>query len=182
MRKRLYLIVCSLLILIMPVALDTSAAGADQVDAQFIAELHESHQECQFSQRVSTQRYPNEKYGCRGKARSWRTDRDHEWSDYQFQARQLRAFLIAVYAAHSRQALVDRWSGVAECESGGNWAINTGNGYYGGLQFNLGTWSAYGGQGLPHEQPAWYQATIAERVRTQGQGLGAWPVCGSRYG
>ena len=41
------------------------------------------------------------------------------------------------------------WSGVAQCESGGNWATNTGNGYYGGLQFSLGTWQAYGGSGLP---------------------------------
>ena len=41
------------------------------------------------------------------------------------------------------------WDSLAQCESGGNWAINTGNGYYGGLQFNLGTWQAYGGTGLP---------------------------------
>ena len=41
------------------------------------------------------------------------------------------------------------WDRLAQCESGGNWAINTGNGYYGGLQFNLGTWQAYGGSGLP---------------------------------
>ena len=43
------------------------------------------------------------------------------------------------------------WDQLAQCESGGNWAINTGNGYYGGLQFNLGTWQAYGGTGYPHE-------------------------------
>ena len=46
------------------------------------------------------------------------------------------------------------WDSLAQCESGGNWAINTGNGYYGGLQFNLGTWQSYGGTGLPSdEQP-----------------------------
>jgi hypothetical protein len=79
-----------------------------------------------------------------------------------------------------RAALVARWQGVADCESGGNWSINTGNGYYGGLQFSLETWQAYGGRGMPHRQPAWYQSGIAERVRA-GQGLGAWPHCGSYY-
>jgi len=43
------------------------------------------------------------------------------------------------------------WDAIAACESGGNWAANTGNGYYGGLQFNPGTWSAYGGSGMPHQ-------------------------------
>jgi hypothetical protein len=80
-----------------------------------------------------------------------------------------------------RQQLVARWDGVAACESGGNWSINTGNGYYGGLQFSMGTWSAYGGQGMPNQQPAWYQAKIAERVRVDS-GLGHWPRCGSNYG
>ena len=46
------------------------------------------------------------------------------------------------------------WDSLAQCESGGNWAINTGNGYYGGLQFNLGTWQAYGGTGLPQRRLA----------------------------
>ena len=43
------------------------------------------------------------------------------------------------------------WDAVAQCESGGNWAINTGNGYYGGLQFSPSTWAANGGTGMPHE-------------------------------
>jgi len=86
-------------------------------------------------------------------------------------------YLVAV----ERAKLVRRWSGVAQCESGGNWSINTGNGYYGGLQFNLGTWAAYGGSSRPDLQPAWYQATIAERVRAGSQGLGAWPHCGAYY-
>jgi hypothetical protein len=79
-----------------------------------------------------------------------------------------------------RARLVARWQGVADCESGGNWSINTGNGYYGGLQFSQQTWEAYGGRGMPHQQPAWYQSGIAERVRA-GQGLGAWPHCGQYY-
>jgi hypothetical protein len=79
-----------------------------------------------------------------------------------------------------RAALVARWQGVADCESGGDWAANTGNGYYGGLQFSLQTWEAYGGQGMPNERPAWYQSRIAERVR-HDTGLGAWPHCGQYY-
>jgi hypothetical protein len=74
------------------------------------------------------------------------------------------------------------WSGVAQCESSGNWHINTGNGFYGGLQFTQSTWDAYGGQSfasradLASESA---QVTVAERVLA-GQGVGAWPVCG-RY-
>jgi len=80
-----------------------------------------------------------------------------------------------------RAQLVARWQGVADCESGGDWSINTGNGYYGGLQFSMDTWRAYGGKAMPHEQPAWYQSKIAERVRTQS-GLHHWPHCGQYYG
>jgi hypothetical protein len=74
----------------------------------------------------------------------------------------------------------EEWGQVAGCESGGNWAINTGNGYQGGLQFTPGTWSANGGGDYA---PAAYLATeeqqiaVAERVLAH-QGRGAWPVCG----
>ena len=111
-----------------------------------------------------------------------RGHRGETWAAFRQEAARVRAFVFAVAVARHRRALVDRWSGVARCESGGNWAISTGNGFYGGLQFNMGTWQAYGGRGMPHQQPAWYQATIADRVRTQGQGLGAWPHCGAYYG
>ena len=79
-----------------------------------------------------------------------------------------------------RAALVARWQGVADCESGGNWSTNTGNGYYGGLQFSLDTWRAYGGRGRPDQQPAWYQSSIAERVKNES-GLHHWPHCGQYY-
>jgi uncharacterized protein YabE (DUF348 family) len=72
------------------------------------------------------------------------------------------------------------WDRIAECESGGNWAANTGNGYYGGLQFNLGTWQAYGGSGRPDQQSREAQIAVAERVRDAEGGYGAWPVCGAR--
>lgn len=72
------------------------------------------------------------------------------------------------------------WDSIAACEAGGNWSANTGNGYYGGLQFNLGTWSSYGGQGRPDQNSREQQIAIAERVRAASGGYGAWPVCGSR--
>ena len=74
------------------------------------------------------------------------------------------------------------WSGVAECESSGNWAINTGNGYYGGLQFSLSTWQAYGGPGYPHQQSRETQIAIAEKVRAATGGYGSWPHCSQQLG
>jgi hypothetical protein len=76
------------------------------------------------------------------------------------------------------------WDSVAACESGGNWAINTGNGYYGGLQFSASTWNAYGGSGYAasaNRASKAAQIAIAQRVLA-GQGPGAWPVCGRRAG
>lgn len=76
------------------------------------------------------------------------------------------------------------WDAIAACESGGNWSINTGNGYQGGLQFNQGTWAAYGGTAYA---PTADQATreqqiaVAERVQA-AQGWGAWPACTARLG
>ena len=70
------------------------------------------------------------------------------------------------------------WDRIAQCESGGNWAANTGNGYYGGLQFSLGTWQANGGTGLPSNASREQQIAIATKVRNASGGYGAWPVCG----
>ncbi|NUT95630.1 MAG: transglycosylase, partial [Saccharothrix sp.] len=73
------------------------------------------------------------------------------------------------------------WDAVARCESGGNWSINTGNGYYGGLQFTPGTWAANGGTGMPQDATREEQIRVAENVlRTQG--AGAWPSCAGRRG
>jgi uncharacterized protein YabE (DUF348 family) len=72
------------------------------------------------------------------------------------------------------------WDRIAACESGGNWAANTGNGYYGGLQFTIGTWQAYGGSGRPDQNSREAQIAVAERVRAAEGGYGAWPVCGAR--
>src|SRR4051794_9675328 len=73
------------------------------------------------------------------------------------------------------------WDKVAQCESGGNWAISTGNGYYGGLQFNAGTWHAYGGSGLPHQNSREQQIAVGQRVQA-AQGWGAWPSCARKLG
>ena len=74
------------------------------------------------------------------------------------------------------------WDRLAQCESGGNWAINTGNGYYGGLQFSLGTWQAYGGSGLPSNASRETQIAIATKVRDASGGYGAWPGCAAALG
>ena len=73
------------------------------------------------------------------------------------------------------------WDAVAACESGGNWAINTGNGYLGGLQFTLSTWRANGGTGMPNQASRTEQIRVANNV-LHTQGIGAWPVCGKRAG
>ena len=74
------------------------------------------------------------------------------------------------------------WSAIAACESGGNWAASTGNGFYGGLQFTEQTWLGYGGGRYASSAnlatPA-QQIAVAQRV-VAGQGIGAWPVCGAR--
>jgi hypothetical protein len=74
------------------------------------------------------------------------------------------------------------WPAIAACESGGNWAASTGNGFYGGLQFTEQTWLGYGGgRYAPSANlatPA-QQIAVAQRVLA-GQGIGAWPVCGTR--
>ena len=73
------------------------------------------------------------------------------------------------------------WDKLAKCESGGNWSINTGNGYYGGLQFSLGTWRAYGGSGLPSNASREQQIAIAKKLQADA-GWGAWPACSRKVG
>lgn len=76
------------------------------------------------------------------------------------------------------------WDRLAHCESGGNWSINTGNGFYGGLQFGAATWNGYGGQEFApyaHQATREQQIYVAEKVLA-GQGWGAWPACSARLG
>ncbi len=83
-------------------------------------------------------------------------------------------------AGNASAATAAEWDAVAQCESGGNWSINTGNGYYGGLQFSASTWAAYGGTqyaATANQASKAQQIAVAEKVLA-GQGKGAWPVCG----
>ncbi|WP_369178478.1 transglycosylase family protein [Streptomyces mutabilis] len=84
-------------------------------------------------------------------------------------------------AGNASAATASEWDAVAQCESGGNWSINTGNGYYGGLQFSASTWAGYGGTqyaATADQATKAQQIEIAEKVLA-GQGKGAWPVCGT---
>ena len=80
-------------------------------------------------------------------------------------------------AGTAQAATIDEWDAVAACESGGNWSINTGNGYYGGLQFSQSTWEANGGSGSASNASKAEQIRVGENV-LHSQGEGAWPVCG----
>jgi LysM repeat protein len=94
------------------------------------------------------------------------------------------AIAIPVAMAGTASADSVNWTAIANCESSGNWAADTGNGFYGGLQFTQSTWDAYGGDqyaasaNLASEAD---QITVAEAVLA-GQGIGAWPVCGAYAG
>lgn len=80
-------------------------------------------------------------------------------------------------AAHKAYSV--NWDAIAQCESGGNWSISTGNGFSGGLQFTSSTWHANGGSGSPANASREEQIRVAENV-LRSQGIGAWPVCGRR--
>ncbi|WP_326712622.1 transglycosylase family protein [Streptomyces sp. NBC_01474] len=83
-------------------------------------------------------------------------------------------------ATGASAATASEWDAVAQCEAGGNWSINTGNGYYGGLQFSSSTWAAYGGTAYAStadKASKAQQIAVAEKVLAS-QGKGAWPSCG----
>jgi resuscitation-promoting factor RpfA len=91
---------------------------------------------------------------------------------------------IGLAGAVPAEGAMSVWDKVAQCESGGNWKINTGNGFYGGVQFAAGTWRAYGGKtyaSQAHLATKAEQIAISRRVLA-GQGAGAWPTCSRRAG
>ncbi|MFS8203894.1 transglycosylase family protein [Streptomyces sp. CWNU-52B] len=93
---------------------------------------------------------------------------------------------LGLLAANGNAAAADSgvWDRIAQCESGGNWHINTGNGYYGGLQFSAGTWRAYGGSAYAStadRASKAQQIAVATKVQ-RAQGWGAWPTCSARAG
>jgi len=77
--------------------------------------------------------------------------------------------------------LAPNWDAIAQCESGGNWHANTGNGEYGGLQFKPATWTQYGGVGNPAAASREQQIAVANRVFAE-QGVEPWPKCGAESG
>ena len=85
------------------------------------------------------------------------------------------------YRPVTRTASGSVWDRLAACESGGNWSINTGNGYYGGLQFSLSSWRGVGGSGYPHQASKAEQIRRAEILRSSG-GWGHWPACSAKLG
>ncbi|MFI6939692.1 transglycosylase family protein [Streptomyces sp. NPDC050418] len=93
---------------------------------------------------------------------------------------------LGLLAATGQASAADSgvWDRIARCESGGNWHINTGNGYYGGLQFAASTWRAYGGGAYaPTADKASKAQQIAVATKVQkAQGWGAWPTCSARAG
>jgi hypothetical protein len=77
------------------------------------------------------------------------------------------------------------WDALARCEAGGNWSTNSGNGYYGGLQFDRQTWVAYGGDQyapLPHQAGRDAQIAVASKVRDDRGGYSSWPACARKLG
>ncbi|HEY6421962.1 MAG TPA: transglycosylase family protein [Pseudonocardiaceae bacterium] len=94
------------------------------------------------------------------------------------------ASIPLLLSAPAQAATLRQWDRVAQCESGGNWSTNTGNGYYGGLQFSRGTWIAYGGAlyaSTPNRATRMQQIAVAEKVLLT-QGWRAWPTCSRRAG
>ncbi|MFC5066208.1 transglycosylase family protein [Actinomycetospora atypica] len=83
-------------------------------------------------------------------------------------------------AAGTASAETD-WDALAQCESGGKWSTNTGNGFSGGLQFTPSTWKAYGGTGSAKNASREEQIAVAEKVKA-GQGMNAWPTCSKKTG
>jgi len=91
---------------------------------------------------------------------------------------------LVATVAPAQAARPGPWERIARCESGGRWHINTGNGYFGGLQISGSTWRAYGGHhfaAIPSRASKGEQIRIGKRIR-HGQGWGAWPVCSRRAG
>lgn len=87
----------------------------------------------------------------------------------------------AAGAATPTATSTSTWDALAQCESGGNWSINTGNGYSGGLQFSPGTWAAHGGTGSAASASREQQIAVAQKVQAS-QGWGAWPACSAQLG
>ncbi len=116
---------------------------------------------------------------------AWRyRTRTRQYQDAVRYARKLERIVRQHHTGHgaaSTSTGYGVWDRLADCESGGDWAANTGNGFYGGLQFVLSTWAANGGAGMPNQASREQQISVAERVLAS-QGWGAWPACSAQLG
>jgi hypothetical protein len=88
---------------------------------------------------------------------------------------------VATGSGYNDPANPAAWDRLAQCESGGNWAANTGNGYYGGIQFSLSSWQGVGGSGYPHHASRETQIAMGQRLWNQG-GWSHWPSCSRQLG
>lgn len=104
---------------------------------------------------------------------------DHGWWDWE--TSQAQQAYVPPPRSVEPEIQYGAWDRLAQCESNGNWSINTGNGYYGGLQFDLPTWRANGGSGYPHHHSREEQIRVAEILRSR-RGFAPWPTCARRLG
>lgn len=111
---------------------------------------------------------------------SWNCTNGSGWSYKVVSGMKAGRWLCTVDYTIESDPVIRPWLRVAACESGGNWALNTGNGFFGGLQFDLQTWRSVGGQGYPHQNSAHEQAYRANILYSQ-RGTQPWPHCGVRY-
>jgi transglycosylase-like protein len=91
------------------------------------------------------------------------------------------AVMVGTAAPATAATSDDPWYRLRMCESGGNYGINTGNGYYGAYQFDAGTWHAYGGRGLPHQNSKAEQDRVARKLYN-ARGWSPWPACSRKLG
>lgn len=91
------------------------------------------------------------------------------------------AAVAPVHATSGQSVSTSTWDALAQCESGGDWSIDTGNGYGGGLQFTQSTWESFGGEGQPEDASKSEQIRVAENVLAE-QGWEAWPSCSEELG
>jgi hypothetical protein len=118
------------------------------------------------------------------RARGLQRKANHRVRNFALATVPLAVVIPLVGAPSADAATTSTWDRLASCESGGNWGINTGNGYYGGVQFDVGTWRSNGGGAFasrPDLAGKSEQITVAERV-LDARGWGPWPACSRRLG
>lgn len=137
-------------------------------------------------EKVQTEKHQTEEQKRQLEADRQRLEKEKEELNRQLQAKlEAKNRIAVVPTAHAAPANYAAgstvWDRLAQCESGGNWAINSGNGYYGGLQFDYGTWGGYGGFATANLASREVQIQKAEQIRAT-RGFSPWPSCARRLG